>query len=853
MSISRIVRKFDDTLIKRKKVVFMISNLPRYLLFIGFALVTVFTNAQVKPTSAAERLKGLQQRQVLEQKSTINHIAFRNIGPSIMSGRVSDLEVNPQDPTEFYVGYSTGGLWHTINNGQSFTPIFDSADVIGIGDIAVNWKTGTIWVGTGEVNSSRSSYAGIGMYKSTDKGKTWQYVGLPESHHIGAIKIHPSNDNIVWVAALGHLYSPNKERGVFKTIDGGKTWKHTLSIDDNTGVVELEMNPENPNELYAAAWYRTRRAWNFEESGRTSGIYKSTDGGETWKRLNSDGSGFPNGNNVGRIGLAVYPKNPQVVYAILDNQQAKPDTAKKDSLVYALSELQNLTKEQFATLEENKLDTFLKRNRLTPRYSAKSIKELVATGQIQSTALYDYLFVNTGFEGSPIGAEVYRSENGGQSWKKTNEKEIPIFFTYGYYFAKIYVSPYNPDKVFALGVTLHMSTDGGKTWKEIDKANVHADHHALWINPDRDSHIINGNDGGVNITYDDGATWFKANSPALGQYYAVTVDNARPYNVYGGMQDNGVWWGPSNNRESVNWHDTGDYPFKRIMGGDGMQVQVDTTDNLTTYTGFQFGNYSRLNRTNPRGTAKRITPRHELGEKPLRFNWQSPILLSPHNQQVLYFGSNKIYRSFNRGDTMIALSGDLTKGGREGDVPYGTLTTISESPKRFGLIYTGTDDGNIHISKDAGFSWQLISAPKSKGLSLPQNLWVSRVAASAHKAERVYVSLNGYRYDDFSPYLFASEDYGTTWTAIGKDLPAEPVNVVKEDPKNENIIYVGTDGGLYVSFNKGQSFMMWNKGMPKSIPVHDIAIQTRENEIVIGTHGRSIYIAKLDEVHKAAQ
>jgi hypothetical protein len=412
---------------------------------------------------------------------------------------------------------------------------------------------------------------------------------------------------------------------------------------------------------------------------------------------------------------------------------------------------------------------------------------------------------------------------------------------------------HNPDKVFALGVTLHMSTDGGKTWKEIDKANVHADHHALWINPDRDSHIINGNDGGVNITYDDGATWFKANSPALGQYYAVTVDNARPYNVYGGMQDNGVWWGPSNNRESVNWHDTGDYPFKRIMGGDGMQVQVDTTDNLTTYTGFQFGNYSRLNRTNPRGTAKRITPRHELGEKPLRFNWQSPILLSPHNQQVLYFGSNKIYRSFNRGDTMIALSGDLTKGGREGDVPYGTLTTISESPKRFGLIYTGTDDGNIHISKDAGFSWQLISAPKSKGLSLPQNLWVSRVAASAHKAERVYVSLNGYRYDDFSPYLFVSEDYGTTWTAIGKDLPAEPVNVVKEDPKNENIIYVGTDGGLYVSFNKGQSFMMWNKGMPKSIPVHDIAIQTRENEIVIGTHGRSIYIAKLDEVHKAAQ
>ncbi|MBA2330328.1 MAG: glycosyl hydrolase, partial [Flavisolibacter sp.] len=760
---NRIVRKFDDTLVKRKKVRIMISNLPRYLLFIAFALVTFFTNAQVRPSTAAERLKGLQQRQVLEQKSTINHVAFRNIGPTIMSGRVSDLDVNPDDPTEFYVGYSTGGLWHTTNNGQSFTPIFDSSDVIGIGDIAVNWKTGTIWVGTGEVNSSRSSYAGIGMYKSTDKGKSWQYMGLPESHHIGAIKLHPTDDNTAWVAALGHLYSPNRDRGVFKTTDGGKTWKHTLFVDDNTGAVELEMNPQNPTEIYAAVWYRTRRAWNFEESGRTSGIYKSTDGGETWQLLNKEGSGFPSGNNVGRIGLAVYPQNPQIVYAILDNQQAKPDTAKKDTLVYALSELQNLSKEQFADLDENRLDTLLKRSRLTPLYSAKSVKEFVSTGQLQSTALYDYLFMNTGFEGSPIGAEVYRSENGGQNWRKTNEKEIPIFFTYGYYFAKIYVSPSNPDKVFALGVTLHMSTDGGKTWKEIDKENVHADHHALWVNPNRDSHIINGNDGGVNITYDDGATWYKANSPALAQYYAVAVDYARPYNVYGGMQDNGVWWGPSTNSASVNWHDTGDYPFKRIMGGDGMQVQVDTTDNQTTYTGFQFGNYSRLNRSNPRGTAKRITPRHELGEKPLRFNWQSPILLSPHNQQVLYFGSNKIYRSFNMGDTMIALSGDLTKGGREGDVPYGTLTTISESPKRFGLIYTGTDDGNIHVSKDAGFSWQLISAPKSKGLSLPQNLWVSRVTASAHKTERVYISLNGYRYDDFSPYLYVSEDYGATW------------------------------------------------------------------------------------------
>lgn len=828
----------------------MISKLLRCSFFPMLLLVTVFTNAQVKPTPAGDRLKGMQQRKALEEKSILNSIKFRNIGPSVMSGRVSDIDANPNDPTEFYVAYASGGLWYTNNNGLSFSPIFDSADVITIGDIAVNWKTGTIWVGTGEVNSSRSSYAGIGVYKSRDKGKTWQYVGLPESHHIGKIQLHPTDENIAWVAALGHLYSPNRERGVFKTTDGGSTWKQTLYVDDNTGAVEMEINPQNPNELYAAVWYRTRRAWNFEESGKTSGIYKSTDGGNSWTQVNTAGSGFPNGNHVGRIGLAVYPKNPQIVYAILDNQQPRPDTARRDTATYLLDELKNLSIEEFARLNDRKLDTFLRRNRMTPRYSAAIIKEMVANNQIKPTSLYDYLYVNTGFEGTPIGAEVYRSNDAGKTWRKTNEKEVPIFFTYGYYFAKIYVSPYNPDKVYALGFSSQLSTDGGKTWKNMDKNNVHADHHALWINPNRDSHLINGNDGGVNITYDNGEVWFKANTPAVGQYYAVTVDNARPYNVYGGLQDNGVWYLPSQNpRNSFANSGLGlaDDFVRNIGGGDGMQVQVDNRDNVTTYYGSQFGNYSRTNRMTREGT-RRITPRHQLGEKPLRFNWQSPILLSPHNNDILYFGSHKFHRSFNQGDTLIALSGDLTKGRKDGDVPYGTVTTISESPLRFGLIYTGTDDGNIHVTKDAGATWDLISAPAKKGFSLPQDLWVSRVVGSKFREGRVYASLNGYRYDDFNPYLFVSEDYGTTWTPLGKDLPAEPLNVIKEDPKNENILYVGTDGGLYVSFDRGQSFMMWNGGLPKSVPVHDIAIQERENEIILGTHGRSIYIAKLDDV-----
>ena len=835
--------------------------------------IGIFVFSQVNPTLAEERMKKVQQRKDLEKKSLVNDISFRNIGPVTMSGRVVDVDANPDDPTEFYVAYASGGLWYTKNNGLSFKPIFDSEDILTIGDIAVNWKTRTIWVGTGEVNSSRSSYAGIGVYKSSDGGTTWEYLGLPDSHHIGTIVLHPSDDKTAWVSVLGHLYSPNKERGVYKTTDGGKTWKQTLYINDTTGVVRMDINPQNANELYAAAWCRTRSAWNFNGSGKSSGIYKSTDAGETWKLLTVEGSGFPTGEGVGRIGLSIYPKNPQIVYAVLDNQNNKPDTAKRDAATFRTDDFKNMTKEQFAQVDEKKLDTFLRRSRITA-YHAKQLKEWVAADKYKPTVLYDYLNVNTGFESNPIGCEIYRSDNGGQSWKKVNEKEIGIFSSYGYYFAKIYVSPYNENKLYNLGISSQISTDGGKTWKNMDRNNVHADHHALWINPKKDSHLINGNDGGVNITYDDGEVWFKANTPAVGQFYAITTDNAKPYNVYGGLQDNGVWYVPSQTSRGGFGGGLGQTSGNEVNigGGDGMQVQVDTRDNLTTYYGSQFGSYSRTNRITREGT-KRLTPRHELGEIPYRFNWQSPILLSSHNPDIVYFGSNHFHRSLNKADTMITMTPDLSNGKKEGNVPYGTLTTISESPKRFGLVYTGTDDGNIHVTKDGGYSWEQLnqSGPVTVTKNSPSgrviragkkqipnpklqtnNLWVSRVLASQHKEARVFVTLNGYRFDNFAPYVYVSEDYGTTWKKIGNDLPNEPVNVIREDPKNDSILYVGTDGGLYVSFDAGNSFMMWNKGLPKSVPVHDIAIQQRENEIVLGTHGRSIYIAKLDEVQKKA-
>lgn len=847
-----------------RKLTFFIA----ILLFAGIAF------SQVQPSTATDRLKKIEQRKALQQQSLVNHIAFRNIGPTVMSGRVSDVEVNPEDPTEMYVAYSSGGLWHSINNGQSFTSIFDSEDILTIGDIAVNWSEGknrSIWIGTGEVNSSRSSYAGIGIYKSNNNGKSWEYLGLPESHHIGKIQLHPTNPNIAWVAALGHLYSPNKERGVYKTTDAGKTWKHTLVVDENTGAVEMEINPQNPNELFAAMWYRTRTAWNFEESGKSSGLYKSIDGGDTWQLISKEGSGLPFGDGLGRMGIAIHPQKANIVYVVVDNQAKKPEGEKKkdETTAFTLRSLKAVTtKEQFASLDEKKLDSFLKANRFPAEYNAATIKQKVSAGDFKPSVVYDYLKGPNDdlLDASAIiGCEIYKSEDGGKTFKKVNTSSLDnMYSTYGYYFGKIFVSSQNENKVIITGVPVMLSEDGGKTFKSIGGPGVHSDHHSIWINPKKDSHIINGNDGGINITYDNGENWFKANSIPVGQFYSVFVDDAKPYNVYGGLQDNGVWYFPSvtpSNRFANSGLGITEGSTTNIGGGDGMQVVVDTRDNSTYYAGSQFGNYVRNNKTN---TARLfIRPRHNVGETPLRYNWETPILLSKHNQDVFYMGSNRVHRSLNKAENMQNLSTDLTKGGKPGDVPFGTLSCLVESPMKFGLLYSGSDDGLLHISKDGGYNWTRIagtttvSTTNKKGKTettttnvLPQDLWVSSIQASAFKEGRVYASFNGYRNDLFTSLVYMSDDYGANWKQIGTDLPIEPVNIIKEDNKDENIIYVGTDGGLYVSINKGTSFMAWNKGMPKSVPVHDIAIQNRENEIVVATHGRSIYIAKLDDVQK---
>lgn len=825
------------------------TKLTRVYLQMGVLFVTILTfapaYAQWKPTPASERLNNSTKRNLLQSQSVLNYVKFRNIGPASMSGRVVDVDVNPENPTEFYVAYATGGLWHTVNNGQSFIPVFDHEDVMGIGDIAVNWKDGEIWVGTGEANSSRSSYSGMGVYKSSDKGKTWQYLGLPESQHIGKIILDPQNKDIAWVAATGHLYSPNNERGVYKTIDGGKTWKQTLYIDDNTGAIDLDINPKNSNELYACMWHRERRAWNFVESGKTSAIYKSNDGGNTWKKITGNGTGFPDGDGIGRIGIAVYASNPQIIYATIDNQNHRPDTATKktDTTRYLLKDFKNISKENFLQLDSKKLDSFLIRNNFPPKYRDSLVKEMVRSGKVKPTVIYDYLSdANSEMFDSPIvGCEVYRSDNGGTSWEKVNTHGLDLYNTYGYYFGKVSVSPVNENKVIINGFSLMLSMDGGQTFKAVDKSTTHPDWHGAWINPLADSNWVAGNDGGCNITYDNGKHWFKANTPPVAQFYAITVDDAKPYNVYGGIQDNGVWYGSSGTRSDDEYNFTNDN-WKNLGGGDGMQVQVDTRNNKTVYLGSQFGEYQRKN-VDERRKEKSIHPMADLDAEKLRFNWQTPILLSQFNQDIFYMGTNIFYRSMDKAETLIPLSGDLTKGKKAGNVPYGTIVSFSESPMRFGLIYAGTDDGNIQLSKDDGYTWTLVSS------DLPKNLYVSRVVASAFKEGRVYATLNGYRDDNFTAWLFVSEDFGKTWNALGKDLPAEPLNVIKEDPLYEDILYVGSDNGLYASLNRGKSFMTLGK-LP-SVPVHDIAIQKTANEIVIGTHGRSIYIASLIDIHNA--
>ena len=801
-----------------------------------FAAPLVAERADPSPAATfADREAAWQRHLEIESESLFQGLPWRNIGPVVQGGRVVDIESVPGEPYTFYVAYASGGLWRTTNNGVTFEPLFDDQPTIIMGDVELDPQNPkTIWVGTGENNSSRSSYGGYGVFRSDDAGDTWRYMGLGDSDRIGRVKVDPRDSNRVFVASLGKLYTPGGERGVYRSSDAGETWEQILPGDPHdvvppsggtTGFADLTFEPGNPDVIYAAAWERSRRPWDFVEGGEGSGIYKSTDGGDTWSRLEA---GLPRGDHVGRIGLAVSPSQPSTLYASLDNQELLPEELwdMGDGAVTA-KRLREMTKEEFLAQDPEEIEDFIRSSDLDASLDAAKLVEMIEEGELTLQDLLAELDdANANLFNTDIkGIEIWRSDDAGASWRRTHDEPIrEVVYTYGYYFGQIRVAPDDPDRIYVLGVPLITSVDGGKTYQTINGRDVHGDHQAFWIDPSFPERMITGNDGGLDVSYDGGHSWLKLDAQPVGQFYTVAVDLADPYNVYGGLQDNGVLKGSSRSRPGID-------PWQKIGGGDGMYIQVDPRDNETTYLGLQFGYYSRIGA----GEGISVRPRDKLREPALRYNWSSPIQLSEHNADVLYFGANKLYRSLDQGETWVAISPDLTRSEMRGDVPFGTLTSISESPLDFGRIWAGTDDGYVHFTDDGGREWRDVSA------GLPRDRWVTRVDASRHDSARAYVSLNGYRDDDLMAYVFRTDDSGATWTSIAAGLPAEPVNVVREDPVNEDVLYAGTDRGAYVSLDRGASWQALPAGLP-NVPVHDLVVHPRERELVAGTHGRSVFI-----------
>jgi len=784
-------------------------------------------------TAPGARERAFRKRQKMHRKGLFHDLSFRGVGPVVMSGRVVDIEPSPTDRHTFFVAYATGGLWKTESNGMRFTPLFEGQNAVAIGDIAVQQDDpNVLWVGTGEANAARSHYSGTGIYKTTDGGTTWQCMGLRDSHHIGRVLIHPGRPDMVLVAAMGHLYTPNAQRGVFLTKDGGTSWKRVLYVNAATGAIDITFDPSNPDVLYAAMWENVRRAWKIDESGPGSGIYKSTDGGETWARL----EGFPQGTHVGRIGLAVAPSDPNVLYALMDNQAPKPDEDQHGDARISRRKLPAMTATDVLALTDKELSDFMRRSGFHEDYSVKEIRRQLEADEITIQDLVDYVVKLDPDALTPVvhGAEVYRSQDAGRTWKKMNLTYLDSMYNIaGYYFGQIRVAPEDEDLIYIMGVPLLKSEDAGRTYDYIGGRGVHVDHHAMWIDPAHPRHIINGNDGGLNLTYDGGQTWQKLNYVPVGQFYAVNVDMAEPYNIYGGLQDNGTYKGSSRSvpNEGRLW--------ESISGGDGFYIQI--APDFTTYAGSQFGHYSRIETNGRRVRVRPDEPRRD--EPGLRFNWQTPILLSSHSANVLYYGANRLFRSLDRGENLKAISPVLTSPEESGNVPYGTITTIAESRQTFGILYVGTDDGRIHMTPDGGFTWKEI------GNALPERLWCSRLETSCHTDGVVYLSLNGYRDDDFQAYLYRSEDFGRTWSSIRGNLPAESVNVIREDPINPHVLYVGTDMGVFASIDDGVSWQVLQNSIPIS-PAHDLVIHPRDRDLVVGTHGRSIYVMDIEPIQK---
>lgn len=799
-------------------------------------IVLVTCSFSVAQSSQEDIKNSYAQRKQLANSSILQNYPVRNVGPVVQGGRVTDIAVNPNNSKEYYVAYASGGVFKTVNNGITFDPVFEDQDALGIGDIALAPSNPTIiYVGTGEKNSSRSSYAGSGVYKSADGGETWSNIGLTGIHHTSRVIVHPANPNTVWVASLGALYSHGENRGVYKSADGGETWSKTLYVNDSTGIVDLVINPDNPDQLWAASWERTRKSWNFKGNGGGSAIYRSDDGGNTWtKKVN----GFPHNTLVGRIGLDISMSESNVIYALLDNQAETKKEKKEEEEGLKITDFLTMSNDALLALDNKQLNKFLKKERYPKKYTAETIKKGVSQGEYDAKDIANYFGdANSAlFETSVAGAQLYKSEDHGDNWKMVNSYDLEgVYYTYGYYFGEVRVSPTNSDQVYIFGVPLLKSDDGGVTFARIDTLHdVHVDHQTLWIDPDDSKHLLLGNDGGLYQSYDEGANWLHINNVSVGQFYTINIDNEKPYNIYGGLQDNGTLMGSSKSipNKTKKW--------ERVFGGDGMFVAPDPTNSDIVYTGFQFGNYYRVKRSEK--DTKSITPAHNIGEAALRFNWRTPVVLSNHNPEIVYIGAQKLYRSLNRGDNWEAISGDLTKNKIQGNVPFSTFTCIAESSLSFNLIYIGTDDGNIQVTKNGGGGWELITN------GLPKDKWVSSVHPSNHDKNVVYVTLNGYRDDDYKTYVYKSEDQGKTWKSFKNNLPDVVMNVIVQDPVNDKLLYLGTDHGTYISFDDGGKWNLLN-GLLNAAS-YDMKVHVRENELVIGTHGRSVFVVDVKPFQK---
>jgi photosystem II stability/assembly factor-like uncharacterized protein len=659
------------------------------------------------------------------------------------------------------VGTASGGVWKTTNNGTTWEPIFDKESVSTIGDIAIAPSDpSVVWVGTGEPNNRQSSSWGDGAYKSLDGGKTWKKMGLEATRHIGRIVIHPKNPEVVYVAALGHLWGANPERGVYKTSDGGKTWSQVLKINDDTGVSDIAMDPQSPDTLYAAAYQRRRTPYGFNGGGPDSAIYKTTDGGANWKKL-TKGLPYENGGETGRIGLDIYRKDPNIVYAIVQHEKGG----------------------------------------------------------------------------------TYRSEDKGATWKKmgdTNPRPS--------YYSQIRIDPNNDLRIWELGAPMFYSEDGGKTFSTQRVHGIHGDYHAMWIDPRDSNHRITGSDGGVYSSRDRGKSWDYINNIAIGQFYEIGLDMQRPYHICGGLQDNNVWCGPS---ATFDTRGIANSDWFTVGGGDGFYAQIDPTDPNTVYAESQDGNLLRRNLKTHE--SRSIRPPAAEGER-LRFEWNSPLVVSSFDNKTIYYGGNYLFKSTDRGDTWTRLGGDLTSNQDRDKLPimgrvpdkltmsrhdgvqsWPAITTISESTLNRDLLYVGTDDGNLQVTRDGGKTWKNVSPKKG--------IYVSRVVASRFNEGTAYATLDGHRSNDFGVYVFVTSDYGDTWKAIrgGISDEAGTVHVIREHFRNAKLLFLGTERGLFVSYDQGSHWTRLKLNLP-TVPVDDIAIHPRENDLVLATHGRSIWI-----------